>query len=123
MFSTMPFAILLAGCSYGPRSILRSRTKYNEAVKTTSEEQLLLNIVRLRYTDTPSSLEISAIADQRELAAGLNAVPFFTSAAAGDAGTYRGSVLPGAELGTSERPTFSYGQRAIYAASVHTDLA
>lgn len=101
-------SVLLPGCAFGPKSILRSRTKYNEVVKATSEQQLLLNIVRLRYVDTPSSLEISAIADQREITAGLSAVPFFTSAAAGNFGTYRGSVLPEAQLNGSERPTFSY---------------
>ena len=72
-----------SGCALGPRTIEQSRLQYNEAVKTTSEQQLLLNIVRLRYTDVPSSLALSSIADQRELAAGLKAIPFFTSAGTG----------------------------------------
>jgi len=45
----------LAGCaSFGPNSLQQTRLQYNEAVKATTEEQLLLNIVRLRYTDTLS---------------------------------------------------------------------
>jgi len=36
-------------------------------VKTTTEQQLLLNIVRLSYTDTPSSLGVSNIAAQYEV--------------------------------------------------------
>ena len=40
--------------------------------------------------------------------AGIRAIPFFTSAAAGDVGGYRGSVLPQAELSGANRPTLSY---------------
>ena len=52
---------LAASCSLGPRALDTLRLRYNEVVKTTSEEQLLLNIVRLRYTDTPSSMAVSTI--------------------------------------------------------------
>src|SRR6516225_2233239 len=96
------------GCALGPRTIEHSRLQYNEAVKVTTEQQLLLNIVRLRYTDTPSSLGLTAIAEQQEAIAALKAMPFFTAAAAGDLGTYRGTVLPEAELTRSSRPTLSY---------------
>jgi hypothetical protein len=96
------------GCALGPRAMESGRLRYNEAVKTTTEQQLLLNIVRLRYGDSPSSLSISTIADQRELSANLAATPFFASAGAGPWGTYRGAVLPQAMLAGAERPTFSY---------------
>lgn len=95
------------GCGFGPKMLCRTRLPYNEAVKTTSEEQLLLNIVRLRYSDNPSSIAVSNIAAQFELAKKLQLVPFFTSAAAGDFGGYRGSLLPGAELDGADRPTLS----------------
>jgi hypothetical protein len=87
---------------------MHSRLRYNDAVKSTSEQQLLLNIVRLRYVDTPSSLAISSIADQQEVAAGLGIVPFFTSAGAGDIGGYRNAILPQAQLSGTTRPTLSY---------------
>lgn len=100
---------LAAGCAFGPRAVEDGRLRYNEAVKTTTEQQLLLNIVRLRYTDTPSSLSISSIADQREIVAGLKAIPFFTADAGGMSfGGFRGSVLPQAEVTGITRPTLSY---------------
>lgn len=100
---------LIAGCALGPRSVERNRLRYNEAVKTTTEQQLLLNIVRLRYTDTPSSLSITAIADQQELSAGLQAIPFFTADAGGNSfGGFRGTVLPQAAISGANRPTLSY---------------
>ena len=78
---------LAAGCrSFGPHALEQTRLPYNEAVKVTTEQQLLLNIVRLRYTDTPSSLSISNIAAQFEITKGLQIVPFFT-ATGGDYGT------------------------------------
>ena len=96
------------GCSIGPRSLLQSRLRYNDAVKATSEQQLLLNIVRLRYIDTPSSLAITSIADQQEIVAGMGIVPFFASAGAGDIGSYRNSILPQAQFSGTTRPTLSF---------------
>src|SRR5262245_19236680 len=93
------------GCSFGPKSLYRTRLCYNEAVKTTAKEQLLLNIVRLRYSDNPSSLDVSNIAAQFEQAKKLGLVPFFTSAGAGPDGSYRGAVLPNAEFNSADRPT------------------
>jgi hypothetical protein len=101
--------VAAAGCNLGPRAVSTDRLRYNEAVKTSTEEQLLLNIVRLRYTDTPSSLSVASIADQRELTGGLSLVPFFTAEAAGNAfGGYRGVVLPQVQTSTAVRPTLSY---------------
>src|SRR5262245_1384747 len=98
----------LAGCGFGPKTLQKTRLPYNEAVKTTSEEQLLLNIVRLRYSDNPSSLAVTTIAAQFELAKKLQLVPFFTSDAGGNSfGAFRGSVLPGAEFNAADRPTIS----------------
>jgi hypothetical protein len=104
-------ALLLgsSGCSIGPRAIHHDRIRYNEAIKTSTEEQLLLNIVRLRYIDTPSSLGVSSLADQYELTKNLGLTPFFTSAAAGQAfGGYRGAILPQAGIATAMRPTLTY---------------
>lgn len=102
-------AVLAGGCSPGPRALHVDRLRYNEAVKASSEEQLLLNIVRLRYTDTPSSLAVTNLADQYELTRSLGLTPFFTSAAAGQAlGGYRGTVLPQLTATAAARPTLTY---------------
>ena len=96
----------IPGCGFGPHTLHQTRLPYNEAVKVTSEEQLLLNIVRLRYSDNPSSLAVTSIAAQFELAKKLQLIPFFTSG--GDVQP-RGftSLLPGAELTGADRPTLS----------------
>jgi hypothetical protein len=100
-------SVLLAGCgSFGPTSLQQSRLEYNEAIKTTTEEQMLLNIVRLRYTDTPSSLGVSAIAAQFERSQSLGLTPFFTASGA-DINQSFTSVLPQAQVLLADRPTFS----------------
>jgi hypothetical protein len=100
-------AWLAAGCSIGPRALENLRLRYNEVVKTTSEEQLLLNIVRLRYTDTPSSLAVSAIAVQLQQQSSLQLTPFLV-AAGGDVHIRSfTSVLPQAQLMAADLPTLT----------------
>src|SRR4051794_101213 len=41
-----------AGC-LGPAAVRSSRLRYNESIRATNDEQLLLNLVRLRYADSP----------------------------------------------------------------------
>jgi hypothetical protein len=99
-------AVALGGCAVGPRALQESRLQYNEVVKATSEQQLLLNIVRLRYTDTPSSLSVANIAAQFELVKSLSIVPFFAASGAAINQSFR-AILPGAGLATADRPTLS----------------
>jgi len=100
-------AVVLAGCaSFGPNTLSQTRLQYNEAVKTTTEQQLLLNIVRLRYTDTPSSLAVSGIAAQFEVTKNVQIIPFFVASGAEVAKTWA-AVLPQLGLGGADRPTFS----------------
>ncbi len=59
-------ALSAAGC-VGPRSLELPRLRYDQAVQETSEQQWLRNIVRIRYGDLPSILDVSAITSQFEL--------------------------------------------------------
>lgn len=55
----------LSGCrSLGPEAIRATRTDYNQAMRQTEDEQLLLNLVRLRYRDSPLFLEVGALNTQ-----------------------------------------------------------
>ena len=68
-------AVLLAvwaggsGC-LGPKAIRYTRMQYNEVVRDTNDQQLLMNIVRLRYADSPVFIDLPSITSQFELAAG-----------------------------------------------------
>jgi hypothetical protein len=71
----LPRVALLAAClsasgCLGPAAVRSSRLKYNEAVRVTNDEQILTNIVRLRYADSPVFIDLPSITSQFELAAG-----------------------------------------------------
>ena len=59
------------GC-LGPKAVKYTRLRYNEVVRDTNDEQLLVNIVRLRYADSPVFIDLPSITSQFELAGGGN---------------------------------------------------
>ncbi len=61
--SVLAAAAALMGCAgvRDPATIQPDLLAYNEAIATSSREQLLLNIVRLRYRDTISFLQITGV--------------------------------------------------------------
>jgi hypothetical protein len=64
----------LTGCgSFGASAIRNSRTDYNSALQQSNEEQLVANLVRLRYAQSPSFLEIDGITTQLVLSGEANA--------------------------------------------------
>lgn len=81
---------------------------YNEAVTRVSEEQLLLNVVRLRYNDNPTRLDVASIAAQYELNASAEARPFFDSPnPAGSVFRTFTRILPDLTASAANRPTIS----------------
>lgn len=76
----IPF--LLSACtSIGPGSISRDQFSYTDSIGEAWKTQMLLNIVKLRYGDTPIFLEVSSIVNQYEIESelGLNAFNGSTS--------------------------------------------
>jgi len=56
--------LLLCGCALGPAALRASRSPYNEVIQRTTQEQLLLNLVRLRYREVPMFLEVGSVSAQ-----------------------------------------------------------
>jgi len=55
-------SLFLAGCaSVGPWTIGSDRMDYDVAVTASWQRQLLLNLVKLRYGDTPFFLDVASI--------------------------------------------------------------
>ena len=92
-------ALLLCGCSVGPQMLQGVYLSYNERVRATADEELLLNIVRLRYHDTIEFLAVNSISAQASFDVSFGA----------EIGTndYDATlIIP--ELQYSDRPTFSF---------------
>ncbi|MBX9581629.1 MAG: hypothetical protein K2X87_15110 [Gemmataceae bacterium] len=100
--------LLPAGCGFGPRALEKTHGRYNEAYLQVDSEELLRNIVRLRYGDPPAEVEVSGIAAQYELSAQAEARPFFIAPNPSNSNivfrTFT-SILPAGTAGSAERPT------------------
>ncbi|MFQ5444583.1 MAG: hypothetical protein ACE5EK_08195, partial [Nitrospinales bacterium] len=68
LIGIMAVLLLQAGCGkLGPSSIKVERNNYNIAIQRSNDEQLLVNLVRLKYRDMPFFLEVSSVASQLTL--------------------------------------------------------
>jgi hypothetical protein len=56
-----------SGC-VGPNAVRYSRIRYNDVFRITNDEQLLVNVVRLRYADSPVFIDLPNITSQFEIA-------------------------------------------------------
>ena len=91
---------LLCACITGAKPLKDGRSAYNEAVRSSSDEELLLNIVHLRYLDTLQFMSISSIAAQVEFSVSIGAT------AGQDQGDDTALGLAGATWSSS--PTFTF---------------
>jgi len=63
----LSFSILffLSGCAYvGPRSVPQDRFAYTDAISESWKQQMLLNMVKIRYADAPVFLDVSSVINQ-----------------------------------------------------------
>jgi len=73
IISTGVVLLTLAGCrSLGPRTMTRDRIDYSESISDSWKHQILLNIVKLRYMDTPVFLDVSQIVSGYSFETGVN---------------------------------------------------
>ncbi len=104
----LSLGLAAGGCAFGPRILEKTHGRYNEAVRRVDEEQFLLNIVRMRYNESPLELNVSSIAAQYELDGGAEARPFFsTPNPAGNVFHPFSRVLPDVTVSGANRPTIT----------------
>ena len=98
-------AVLLAavtGChTVGPQAVHTARIDYDEAMTAAYNEQLLLNLVRLRYRDTPHFLEVSSLVTEHVLGASASASALLGAGAA--------------DVGVSVGGTYEESPKVVYA--------
>ncbi|MBE9582033.1 MAG: hypothetical protein IMF18_10485 [Proteobacteria bacterium] len=102
-FLILTAACVLSGCAaFGPRHIPRDRFSYNEALAKSTRDQMLLNLVRIRYLEEPVFLAVSSILTQYVYNAGAGVE------ASIDLGGGTDIATADANLSYEERPTITY---------------
>ena len=106
----LPVVLLLGACaSIGTGSVHRDRLGYSEALANSWKEQLLLNIVRLRYADTPMFLDVSSVISSYQLQGQVNVGGAYSSGlTAGVPDAIGAGLTLGAGAMYTDRPTISY---------------
>lgn len=100
---------LLQACGGVHSEIVKSdRLSYNMALQRSNDEQLLANIVRLRYAESPSFMEINSITSQYALDAGLSLGYEYTEQEDGEPVNIGNKYMAGLSAGFSSRPTVTY---------------
>ena len=64
--------VILLGCSIGPTVIRENASRYNSAVRSVMNEELLLNLVRLRYSESTQFMSVQTIASNTNLSIGID---------------------------------------------------
>lgn len=106
-FLIVPLLLSAAGCaSIGPATVPRDRTGYIVAVADSWKEQTLLNVVRMRYGDAPSFVDVSSV---------ISAYTFQGQvSASGQISSDRTNTIPsglavlGGSTSYTDRPTITY---------------
>jgi hypothetical protein len=96
---------LLAGCSgIGPKTIPRDRFNYSAAISDSWQNQMLLNIVKLRYAETPVFVDVTSVISQYAVEGQVNLGATFNNPLGGGSDTQ--SV--GGTGKYTDRPTITY---------------
>jgi hypothetical protein len=95
-------SMINAGCVLGPNSLKNSRLNYNRAVQQTTREELLLNLVRMKYHESEEFLRVASITSQ-----------FSYDTNIGGSGAWNDTSLLGGGLnlgfGAQSKPTLVFG--------------
>jgi hypothetical protein len=103
--ATLAGALLLAGCAHlGPKTVAVDRFDYSSAIAESWKQQILLNIVKIRYVDLPVFVDVSSIVAGYSLQTGVavNGVMSSERAVQGNYGSIGGTAI------YTDRPTITY---------------
>jgi hypothetical protein len=96
--------VAMTGCSsVGPKTVPQDQFNYNAAIAESSQEQLLLNLVRLRYNETPVFLKVGSVISQYSRVASANAAVGANTSIIGE-----NTANAGGRLSWADRPTITY---------------
>ena len=96
--------LIISGCqsTFGPGALEKTHPAYNKSISETLSEQMLINLVRLRYREQPAFLEIGSVTVSPKI---LTAAKIDTTVNLNSGGDF---IKPGVGVEYSQSPTISY---------------
>ena len=92
---------MLSGCTIGPTLYKRSFNDYNDAIRKTSDGQMLANLVRMRYYESPVFLQVASVSTSFTVSGNAGASAGYNEGAGNNYGVSAGG-------GYSESPTITF---------------
>lgn len=101
-YSIVAFTLLGCQSTFGPGALEKTHPAYNKSISETLSEQMLINLVRLRYREQPAFLDISSITVSPRISTSANIDTTIITGSGGD------FIQPGVGVEYSQSPTISY---------------
>jgi hypothetical protein len=99
----------MAGCAtFGPDTVTRDRFDYTGAVAESWKSQMLLNLVKIRYGDTPMFLDVGQIVTGYTMQSTFSAAGSIFNTSTIVPGVPNSSIGLGAQGQFTDRPTITY---------------
>jgi len=93
--------VTISGCGFGAKAYKSSFEDFNDAIRKTSDSQMLSNLVRMRYLESPVFLQVASISTNFTLSGNLGASAGLPEGASNTYGLSAGT-------GYSESPTITF---------------
>lgn len=104
-FSILFIGVLSLSCrSVGPRTLPADQFNFNTSISQASNEQLLMNLIRLRYNEPPVFLKVNSVINQYTRAGSVGAQAGLNNAVP----TGANSAIASGNLAWSNTPTITY---------------
>ena len=98
----------LAACTIGPGTIARDRIDYSAAMAESWKRQMLLNVVKLRYSDAPVFLDVGQVVSGYTMQSTFSALGTIFSTNGPVPGVPNSSIGLSAQGQYTDRPTVTY---------------
>lgn len=107
-FLLLAFCLIASSCSLGPAQLKGNRIDYNKSIQKSDSEELLLNLVRIRYSESPYFMQVSSISSSFSYSASIGGGAEFNQGAEPYVQYPMTKLIPSVRGSIAENPTITY---------------